>query len=533
MDDWEEYSLEIASFRYRVIAEALEAEGKGVRAALVSAAAREYVNHRGRTVQINVRTLWRWLAEYRSAGLNGLCPKRRKDAGKLRALPAATLDRAVKLRRENQGSRATRSVIDILERLEIVEKRTLKRSTLDGHFARLGVSRHQLGSLGKQVFMKIDTSAVLELVVIDFHYGPYVRVGDADTARRSLLLAFIDHFSRYVLEGRYYLHEDFAALRFGFRRLLIVYGPCAKIYADNGGSFQSGRFHAACKNEAIDIQLVHSKAYAKESRGVIERFNRTLKEQFETEVRHRPELLTLDELNAFFAAWLAERYHRDINSETNEPPHDRFWNHVTRRPAPDLARIDELLRLRKQARVHKKWSTVEVQTVRYVVDPSLRGRKVHVLYDTFDPSYVLIEFDGRIVQRAEPQKPGQLPPEIEHCAHSKEYTDYLALLRRDYEARTRAELEALNLRAPRSAPELGRTELQALLVGCRATALSADEHSRIAACFRKMRPIDPEVARRALDSARRRYGTGLHLGVYIDTLETALVRERTKGGKKR
>ncbi len=533
MDDWDEYSLEIASFRYRVIAEALEVEGEGVRAALESAAAREYVNLGGRTVRIDVRTLWRWLAEYRLAGLNGLRPKRRKDAGELRALPAATLERAVKLRRENKGSRATKSVIDILERLEIVEKRTCKRSTLDRHFAHLGVSRRQLGGLGKQVFMRIETSAVLELVVIDFHYGPYVRVGDADTARRSLLLAFIDHFSRYVIEGRYYLHEDFAALRFGFRRVLIVYGPCDKIYADNGASFQSTRFHAACKNEAINIQLVHSKPYAKESRGVIERLNRTIKEQFESEVRHRPELLTLDELNAFFAAWLAERYHRDVHSETGEAPHDRFWNHFTRRPAPDLERIDELLRLRKKATVHKKWSTVEVQTVRYAVEPSLRGRTVHVLYDAFDPSYVLIEFDGRVVQRALAQKPGQAPSETEHGAESKEYTDYLALLREDYESRTRAELEALNLRSPGSAPELGRSELQALLVGCRATALSAAEHSQIAACFRKMRPIDPEVARRALGSARRRLGLGLHLGVYIDALQSALVRERTKGGKKR
>lgn len=533
MDDWDEHSLEIASFRYRVIAEALEVEGEGVRAALESAAAREYVNLGGRTVRIDVRTLWRWLAEYRSAGLNGLRPKRRKDAGQLRALPAATLERAVKLRRENKGSRATRSVIDILERLEIVEKRTLKRSTLDRHFAHLGVSRRQLGGLGKQVFMKIETSAVLDLVVVDYHYGPYVRVGEADTARRSLLLAFIDHLSRYVLEGRYYLHEDFAALRFGFRRLLIVYGACDKLYADNGGSFQSGRFHAACKNEAIDIQLVHSKAYAKESRGVIERFNRTLKEQFESEVRHRPEPLTLDELNGFFQAWLAERYHRDVHSETAEAPHDRFWNNFTRRPAPDLECIDELLRLRKKAVVHKKWSTVEVLTVRYAVEPSLRGRRVHVLYDAFDPGYVLIEFDGRIVERAVAQRPGVAAAQIEPIEEPKEYTDYLALLREDYEARTRAELEALNLRRPESAPELGRTELQALLVGCRATALTAAEHSQISACFRKMRPIDPEVARRALDSARRRLGTGLHLGVYIDALQSALVRERTKGGKKR
>ena len=191
------------------------------------------------------------------------------------------------------------------------------------------------------------------------------------------------------------------------------------------------------------------------------------------------------------------------------------------------------MRLRKRAVVHKKWSTVEVHSVRYAVDPSLRGRKVHVLYDAFDPSYVLIEFDGRIVERALPQKPGAAPLQVQPQTEAKEYTDYLALLRQDYEARTRAELEALDLRAPRAAPELGRSELQAMLGGCRASLLTTAEHSAIAACFRKMRPIDPELARRTLDSARRRYGTGLHLGVYIEALQTALVRSRTKGGKKR
>jgi transposase InsO family protein len=95
-------------------------------------------------------------------------------------------------------------------------------------------------------------------------------VGPTDVARRALLCAFIDHYSRYVPEGRYYLHEDFAALRFGFRRLLAAYGLMLKLYADNGASFQAHRFHGACKH--LGITLVHSKAYVAESRGVIERY---------------------------------------------------------------------------------------------------------------------------------------------------------------------------------------------------------------------------------------------------------------------
>ncbi len=61
-------------------------------------------------------------------------------------------------------------------------------------------------------------------------------------------------------------------------------------------AFQATRFHAAC--EALGIRLVHSAPYQSECRGIIERLNRAVKEQFETEVRGREEPPPLDELNA-------------------------------------------------------------------------------------------------------------------------------------------------------------------------------------------------------------------------------------------
>ncbi len=347
------------------------------------------------------------------------------------------------------------------------------------------------------------------------------------------MLVFIDHFSRDILDGRYYLHEDFAVLRFGFRRVLLVHGLFELLYIDNGPSFQTTRFHAACKNEALNIKVVHSKPYVSEGRGVCERFNRTVKEQFESEVRCRDELLCLDELNAYFEAWLAERYRMDVHSETGEPPAERFAAHVTFRPAPDLNQLDELLRIRKRAKVHKKWSTVEVNTVRYVVDAALRGRRVHVLYDPFDTSYVLVEYDGRIVQRATPLTPGEVPPELPQPKQSEPTADYLSLLRNDYEARMQSELSALDLR-PRNAPaELSLAELVSCLESCRGRPLAAQEHRAVSAFHRKLRPINPQSARETLHSVMRRLGGGLHIQVYLENLQRNLVRVRAKGGKKK
>lgn len=524
----DERALVIAAFRHRIIAEAIDAGHDGVVEALREAASREYTDPRGRSVRLGVRTLWRWLRAHRRGGLLALCPKARKDQGTLSAFGPQVFERAKALRREKPG-RATKTVIDILVRKKIVPRGDIARSTLDRHFERAGLSRRALRSLGQKTFGRIETESPFELVVGDFHHGPYVRVGDDDSLRRSLLCAFIDHFSRFVPEGRYYLHEDFAALRFGFRRLLVAHGLPVRLYLDNGPAFHATRFHAAC--DALDTRLVHSKPYQSEGRGVVERFNRTVKEQFEDEARGRDEPLVLDELNAYFEAWLSERYHRDLHSETAEPPRERFARGAAPRPAPDLALVEELLRLRERRTVHKKWSTVEVATVRYTVEPALRGRRVDVLFDPFDPAYVLVAFDGRVVQRAFPQRPGQGPPEPSAPKPDGPPTDYLALLRADYEQRTHAELASLRLRPAAPAAELALVDLVARLERCRGATLTDAERSEAAAFWRRMRPLDPEAARSALDSAHRRLGGALHVRVYLDTLKDHLVRLRTKGAK--
>ncbi len=525
-------SLDIAAFRHRLIAAALEAEGEGLVAALRDAAVRPHRNPVGREVRVSLATLWKWLAAYRQGGLLALRPKARKDKGTLRAFPAAILEAARKLRQENPH-RATRTIIDLLVRIGAVARGQVARSTLDRHLDRAGYSRKWQGTLAQATFRQIATHAPFELVVTDFHHGPYVRVGPEDQAKRALFGGFIDHYSRYVPEGRYYLTEDFVALRFGFRRLLAVHGLPEKLYMDNGPAFQAIRFHAGCN--AMGVRLVHSRPYQAEGRGVIERFNRTLLEQFESEVRIRETLPTLDELNAWLEAWLAERYHRDLHSMTGQTPLARFGPAAAGRPAPALELVEEYLRLRETRTVHRKWSTAEVEGRRFVVNPALRGRRVQVLYDPTDWAYVLIAYDGRIIERAEPQKAGQVPPPPEPSpAPAGAKADYLALLRADHERRLRTELTALRLQ-PAPATELDLPGLVALLEACREAPFGDRERSAAAALWRKLRPLEPRAVERCLDGVHRRLGPGLHLSVYLQALEDQLGRLRAgakpQGGK--
>jgi transposase InsO family protein len=302
----DERRLEIAAFRRHVIADAVECDGKGLTALVRTLAAKEWVDPDGQTVSMTERTLWRWLSNYKRGRLLALCPAERKDRGTLRAFSQELLEGACVLRKEEQA-RPTKTVIDILVRKKRAARGTIARATLDRHLARAGLSRRALGQLGSQeVFRKIETHAPFELLVGDFHHGPWVRTGKNE-AKRALLFLFIDHFSRYVPEGRYFLHEDFAALRFSFRRLVTVFGLCIRTYLDNGPAFQATRFAVACS--VLGIELVHSKPYKSEGRGVVERFNKTVKEQFEVEPRTATPC-PLSTLNASLRPG-SPSYHRD------------------------------------------------------------------------------------------------------------------------------------------------------------------------------------------------------------------------------
>ena len=216
---------------------------------------------------------------------------------------------------------------------------------------------------------------------------------------------------------------------------------------------------------------------------------------------------------------------------TRQTPADRFGREACGRPAPSAKEVEEYLRLRETRTVHKKISTVEIAGRRFAVTPALRGRKVQVLYDPADFAYVIIVYDGRVIEHALPHRPGVTPlqPEPEPPLEGKPY-DYLGQLLSDHERHRRVELSALRLQAP-AATELDLPGLIALLESCRGVALNDQERSEAAAYRRRLRPLDAEASRTALEGIRRRLGPGLHLSQYLQTLEGQLVRTRLAAKK--
>lgn len=530
-DDFDDLRIKLALFHYGLIVDAIHAS-RGERAAMLRAVATE--EHRdpdGVIVHATERTLERWIHAFKRHGIRGLLRVQRKDRGHARAIPEAAIDRVVALRHECP-SRSTSTIIDILERAGEVAKGALCRSTLDRHLDKKGVSRRMMHTLGAKRHVRLLVEHPLDFVVADFHAGPYVRT-ETGEIRRTELSAFIDHCSRYVPESRYGLTEDLMAVRRSLRALCTAWGLALRLYVDNGPSYRAHRFHFACVE--LEIDLCHSRPYVSEGRGLVERFNRTIKESFEVEVRLRPEPPTLDELNALWRAWLDERYHRTVHSETGETPHDR-WHRLretldVRYPDPVL--LDEVLRLHGRRTVHPKTSTVEVGGVRFVVDTALRRRRVDVLFDPNDLSSVLIYFDGKRIERAQPQRPGEAPlPAPPKPTAPAPSVDYLNVILRDHDKRRQQELSTLRFRTP--AKQTDRLSLPVFidrLRACSRRALGEVEIAHARTTLEALSPLETAIADVALKTAVATLGHGLHASQYCRALTEHVVAARKKGTK--
>ncbi len=148
----------------------------------------------------------------------------------------------------------------------------------------------------------------------------------------------------------------------------------------------------------------------------------------------------------------------------------------------------------------------------FVVTPSLRRRKVDVLWDPHDLSSVLIYFDGRRIERALPQRPGEAPVTAPTPPTPPAMTlDYLELLRRDHARRRLESTSSIRFQtAPDASAPLVLTRLLAQVATCCGRALGDVERALVATTLESLAPLEIALADTALKIAVAHLGHGLH-----------------------
>ncbi|MFH1185800.1 MAG: DDE-type integrase/transposase/recombinase [Chloroflexota bacterium] len=517
--DNEDRRRAIALFREKVLADLGESgmpRGE-ISAYIAKIASQSIVLPDGTERRFSERTLWSWWSAYRKQGLTGLLPRERSDKGLPREITPELLAAAIEKRKEIP-SRSTATIIDILEREKVVSRDQLRRSTLDRHLEHAGHSRRRLRSLGDKRYIRMLFERPNQFWVGDYHEAPILFDPKTGKFRTVHLSAFIDHYSKFVPHGQWYTNERLATLEDTFKKAALKRGLPDTVYVDNGSVYRSDAFAFALAQ--FHIRLCHSKAYRSEGRGVIERFNRTVAEQFEPEAR-AARIVELDRLNLFFEGWLEERYHREKHGSTGQPPLDRYAQEGFTPRWADPVLVADTFRVRVSRKVHSKTSTVEVGGVPFLVENFLRGRWVRVYYDPHCLEDILVYLNRTRVQRAFVAKPNERPqPVPERPTAAPPRFDYLAALRADYDRRIVQQARHLSLADWTPEPAFSLAAFLILCAQMLGKDLSPYEAEDLTLAFQTVGPFSERTCRLALEHGLKLRGRGLHVSVYSHYLRT-------------
>jgi transposase InsO family protein len=386
----------------------------------------------GQRKKPSLSTLSRKWKRWQQDGLEGLVRKRRSDRGKVRNGHQKMIDLAIELKKD-QPFRSEETINQFLKQRF---GKTLPKATLYRHLRQAGATRVKLGVAKNKVRCRWTREQTNALWLGDFEEGPYVLDPRQERPVRTHLSAFIDCHSRYVVSGRYYLAQHFNVLIDSLLRGWSVHGASRELYLDNAKVYHADALKAACYS--LNIKLLHRPPRDPAPGGLIERFFRTCQSQFEAEVR-ADEILSLDELNRAFAAWLEVSYHQRLHVEINQSPHACYHAGLPFLRHVNLETVNELFYKRIERTVDRIYCDVRLDNVFFrVEDRRLRGDKIEVRYDPYAPleQAWLYSLDGVYLGQAqcyqrEKDAHGEEPPSP---SATKPQHDYIKLLRKQHEA---------------------------------------------------------------------------------------------------
>jgi putative transposase len=397
----------VALFRYGLIAPlVLESLPRGelTRRAQEIAARHYEIPHSERT-SVSVDTLLEWALRYRTGGFEALAPQARQDRGQSRTITPQLADLIERLKRENPH----RTGATLLRELALSSSKNepaISASTLYRFLKQRGLSEKQL--LAPRAHKKFEAEHSNQIWQSDMLFGPYVqRPGGGKI--QAYLHATLDDASRLIPHAQFYTSQGLDACLDCLRQAIAARGLPVRLYMDNAKIYRGQQLARIAAS--IGILVVHTPPYQPQGRGKIERYFRSVREQFLANL-DRKQTLSLEDLNERLWAWIDNAYHRTEHSSLGTTPLVRWQRDIEHirqlPPATDLRRLF----FHRLNRLVRRDCTFLLQNRYYEAPPQLAGETIEVRFDPLDTTSVEIYFQGKsqgVARLVDPVVNGQIP----------------------------------------------------------------------------------------------------------------------------
>lgn len=396
----EDLRQQVALFRYGVIADLvhLEPGTPGITRRLDKKAREDYTIPGSRRTRIATETLRHWLKLYRKDGFDALLPKPRNDRGRPRRLPDAVTELLISIK-EQYPKLPVRLVIERARQNGIPDDVPLPHSTVHRLLSREGLMVKKTDAPIGADRRRFAFEHAGELWMSDVMHGISVTDGKG-RRRKTYLIAFIDDATRVIPYAAFAFSESTAAFLPIFKQALIRRGLPQRLYVDNGANYRSRHLSLVCAK--LGIALIHARPHQPQGKGKIERWFRTVRASFLTQLTDA-DTQSLDALNRRLWAYVEGEYHQSPHRGLDGKTPLEQWalkgddvHFVDRR-----LDLDDLFLFEIKRRVQKD-RTVSVKGRIYEVDAVLVGEAVTLRFDpTVLPSRPIeVVHDGKPAGRA-------------------------------------------------------------------------------------------------------------------------------------
>ena len=279
---------------------------------------------------VSRQTMHGWLAKYEGGGLEGLGNRSHRPAHCPHQMPATVQVMVLEMRRSHPYWGARRIAWELarkgVEASESAVYRCLVRAAVIDPMTR----RRR-----RETWKRWERGSPMELWQLDVVHGFALADGTAAKA-----LTGIDDHSRFCVSARLMVRERTQAVCDGFSSAMRTYGVPAQVLTDNGKVF-TGRFaqppvevlfDRICRENGIDHILTAPRSPT--TTGKIERFHRTLRDEFDTRQLFRNLKTAQEALDEWVSYYNTQRPHQSLGDMT---PATRFHGdekrrQLTRRP---------------------------------------------------------------------------------------------------------------------------------------------------------------------------------------------------------
>jgi len=369
----------VALFRYSVLGplvSRVELQRGELKSTLHELAARHYDIPGSRNSLLSEKTIEAWYYAWRRSGIDALTPKVRSDRGQSKIDPE--VQEAILEAKRKNPRRSIRTIRRLLERQGTVAKDELSRSAIHRLLRAHGLSRPSGSASEPEEHRAYVAEYAGDIWYGDVMHGP--RVPMDGRLHKAYLVSLMDDASRLITHSAFCPGETALDIEAVLKQAVLKRGLPVKLVIDNGSAYRAKTLQGICAR--LGIHLIYCRPYAPEGKAKLERWHRTFRNQFLSEL-DTSRLRDLNDLNARLWAWLETVYHCTPHSGLEQrTPLQRYQQDLPRmRTLGTLAaRLDELFYHRTKRKVRKD-GTVSYQGERFEVPYELSGQSVFLVVD--------------------------------------------------------------------------------------------------------------------------------------------------------